>query len=206
MVPGYGYEPSPEYLENSLVPPLDYNGNVEVDVGGFLGPSQGCGDYSVYSGSCSDNSVVSLSEVSNGPVFANSSEYQSGGDSAAVSVSGSNSPGSDSTGQQLVWVKPPHEGDDKPAEGDLADVRKRLEKRKRRNGVKASPVDSSNVNKRTRNTLAARRYRQRRQQEVDVLDNKVKELEDELAKAKLEAQWWQMESKRWKEIADGKSE
>jgi hypothetical protein len=80
-------------------------------------------------------------------------------------------------------------------------VRKRLEKRKRRNAPKTSPVEVASVTKRTRNTLAARRYRQRRQEEVEILDTKVRELEQEVAKAKLEAQWWQMEAQRWKEMA-----
>ena len=36
---------------------------------------------------------------------------------------------------------------------------------------------------------------------MEILDTKVRELELELAKAKLEAKWWQMESQRWKEMA-----
>lgn len=118
-------------------------------------------------------------------------------------ASGSLTPELDSNSQsQLVWVD--HSRDamaGKTAVDEVGSVRKRLEKRKRRNAPKSSPVEVSTVTKRTRNTLAARRYRQRRQEEVEILDTKVRELELELAKAKLEAKWWQMESQRWKEMA-----
>ncbi|KAK9235604.1 hypothetical protein V1525DRAFT_409569 [Lipomyces kononenkoae] len=82
-------------------------------------------------------------------------------------------------------------------------VRKRIEKRKRRNGVNILPeLSSESATKRSTNTLAARRYRQKRQEEVDVLDNRVKELEKELAMAKLETKWWQMEAQRWQKLAE----
>ncbi|RLV85508.1 hypothetical protein JA9_001509 [Meyerozyma sp. JA9] len=122
-------------------------------------------------------------------------------------VSGSLTPESDSSSQRnssqsLVWVDHSHDAMAAKTAGDEVDsVRKRLEKRKRRNAPKTSPVEVASVTKRTRNTLAARRYRQRRQEEVEILDTKVRELEQEVAKAKLEAQWWQMEAQRWKEMA-----
>lgn len=146
-----------------------------------------------------------------GPKLSNDASFGSfGGSLSSISeinsagvASGSLTPELDSNSQsQLVWVD--HSRDAmaaKTAVDEVGSVRKRLEKRKRRNAPKTSPVEVSTVTKRTRNTLAARRYRQRRQEEVEILDTKVRELEAELAKAKLEAKWWQMESQRWKEMA-----
>lgn len=56
--------------------------------------------------------------------------------------------------------------------------------------------------KRMRNTMAARRYRERQRRDVEVLDSRIKQLEDELNKSKLEVMWWKMESKRWEEKAE----
>lgn len=72
---------------------------------------------------------------------------------------------------------------------------------KRRRGLKKLTLDEENSTKRARNTLAARNYRQRRLEEVEVLSKKVKELE-ELSRSKLEATWWQMEARRWREYAE----
>lgn len=87
---------------------------------------------------------------------------------------------------------------------DIDDVRKRLEKRKRRNPSKSLLPEDVSGTKRVRNTLAARRYRQRRQKEVEILDEKLQELQRELSSAKLETKWWQMEAQRWKELAEKK--
>lgn len=84
---------------------------------------------------------------------------------------------------------------------DVKDVRRRLEKRKRRGSAK-SHIREDCKTKRVRNTMAARRYRQRRQEEVEILDKKVEELEDELSKTKLDTKWWQMEAQRWRELAE----
>ncbi|KAF3985229.1 hypothetical protein FT663_05382 [Candidozyma haemuli var. vulneris] len=84
---------------------------------------------------------------------------------------------------------------------DIDKVRKRLSKRKHRPlEVKAEAVPMSD--KRTRNTLAARRYRERQRKDVEVLDSRIKQIEEELNNAKLEIMWWKMESKRWKEEAE----
>jgi hypothetical protein len=73
---------------------------------------------------------------------------------------------------------------------------------------KTKPVESFDhepVNeramKRMKNTLAARRYRQRRLEEVELLDKRVKELQEELSTARVEAKWWKMEARRWQEQA-----
>lgn len=100
---------------------------------------------------------------------------------------------------------------------DLEDVRKRIAKRKRRQKSAGSgsvhdsisPSDEAASDlvrnaKRIKNTLAARRYRRKRQEEIEVLDKRVKELEKELDKAKLEARWWKMEASRWRQLAEGR--
>ena len=150
-------------------------------------------------------SLVGPKGLSNDTSFNSSGSF--GGSLSSINsagvASGSLTPELDSNSQsQLVWVDHSHDAlAAKTALDEVGSVRKRLEKRKRRNAPKSSPVEVSSVTKRTRNTLAARRYRQRRQEEVEILDTKVRELELELAKAKLEAKGWQMESQRWKEMA-----
>ncbi|CUM63888.1 uncharacterized protein PRCAT00001476001 [Priceomyces carsonii] len=87
----------------------------------------------------------------------------------------------------------------------ITDVRRRLEKRKRRDYVKYS-VHGTKVEqidrKRVKNTLAARRYRERRQKEVEILDERVRELEKELSSSLFEARWWKMEAQRWRELCE----
>ncbi|KNE01780.2 hypothetical protein QG37_01119 [Candidozyma auris] len=53
-----------------------------------------------------------------------------------------------------------------------------------------------------RNTLAARRYRERQRKDVEILDNRIKQIEEELNSARLEIMWWKMESQRWREEAE----
>lgn len=84
---------------------------------------------------------------------------------------------------------------------DIDKVRKRLSKRKHR-PLELKPDQAPKSDKRMRNTLAARRYRERQRKDVEVLDSRIKQMEEELNKAKLEAMWWKMESKRWKEEVD----
>lgn len=55
--------------------------------------------------------------------------------------------------------------------------------------------------KRRKNTLAARKYRQKNLEEKQLLAQKVTELEKQLDVARLEAKWWQMEADRWKQTA-----
>lgn len=89
---------------------------------------------------------------------------------------------------------------------DVHQVRKRIVRRKKRKAASIVPNEENNnendeKDKRKRNTLAARKYRQRRIQEIEVLDNRVKELEQKLNTANLETKWWKMEAERWKELA-----
>lgn len=84
----------------------------------------------------------------------------------------------------------------------VEDVRKRLQKRRRRKGTKNMAPQSEESSKRLKNTIAARRYRERRQKEVEILDGKVEELESKLLEARLEAKWWKMEAQRWREFAE----
>ncbi|CAH6723892.1 hypothetical protein CLIB1444_22S00584 [[Candida] jaroonii] len=73
---------------------------------------------------------------------------------------------------------------------EVEKVRKRLVKRKTRPAKQQTALDQDT--KRQRNTLAARRYRERQQKDFEVLDNRIKQLEKELADSKLETLWWKM--------------
>lgn len=86
--------------------------------------------------------------------------------------------------------------------GEVDQIRRRIEKRKKRQYYQSRSLNTlSQHDKRARNTLAARKYRERRQKELDVLDQRVKALENELESARLEAKWWKMEASRWQECA-----
>lgn len=87
-------------------------------------------------------------------------------------------------------------------DSQLNSVRKRLEKRKFRPIEQALEVHKSD--KKLRNTMAARRYRQRQRQDIELLDARIKQLELELVSAKLETRWWQMEAGRWESQAKNK--
>lgn len=89
----------------------------------------------------------------------------------------------------------------------VREVRKRMDKRKRRArpDIVTPPSEEGHDAKRSKNTMAARKYRQKRQQEVEVLDKRVKELEEQLTMAKVETKWWQMEAERWKSLAQDKN-
>lgn len=114
-----------------------------------------------------------------------------------------------STPPQLRWVDESKDyfAKSKPeprmpvSNDDIDKVRKRLSKRKHR-PLELKPDQVPKSDKRMRNTLAARRYRERQRKDVEVLDSRIKQMEEELNKAKLEAMWWKMESKRWKEEVD----
>lgn len=119
--------------------------------------------------------------------------------------------------KKLIWIDQSHDlssfsGQDSRSNGtsstleDVNSVRKRLEKRKRRSSTKHLLSEDLCETKRVRNTVAARRYRQRRQKEVEILDKKVKELEHELSATKMETKWWQMEARRWQELAEKRKE
>lgn len=73
---------------------------------------------------------------------------------------------------------------------DVEKVRKRLVKRKTRPAKQQTALDQDT--KRQRNTLAARRYRERQQKDFEILDNRIKQLEKELADSKMETLWWKM--------------
>lgn len=95
-----------------------------------------------------------------------------------------------------------HPNDPSSSLEDVTGVRRRLEKRKRRNSTKHLQSEDMCETKRVKNTIAARRYREKRQKEVEILDKKVKELEHEVSTAKMETKWWQMEVRRWQELAE----
>lgn len=119
--------------------------------------------------------------------------------------------------RKLIWIDQSHElssysgrvncsnGRSSTLE-DVDGVRKRLEKRKRRSSPKNLLSEDLHETKRLKNTIAARRYRERRQKEVEILDKKVKELEHELSTTKMETKWWQMEARRWQELAEKREE
>ncbi|CCE78567.1 Piso0_001194 [Millerozyma farinosa CBS 7064] len=91
--------------------------------------------------------------------------------------------------------------------GEVDEIRRRIEKRKKRHYYQSRNLNTLNQHdKRARNTLAARKYRERRQKELDVLDKRVKALENELESAKLEAKWWKMEASRWQAYAKNSEE
>lgn len=83
--------------------------------------------------------------------------------------------------------------------GEVELIRSRLKKRQVRPREQEDVVESDT--KRGRNTLAARRYRERQRKDVEVLDARIRQIEEELNKARLEAMWWKAESSRWKEEA-----
>ncbi|KAK9454034.1 hypothetical protein V1511DRAFT_530754 [Dipodascopsis uninucleata] len=93
---------------------------------------------------------------------------------------------------------------------DLELVRKRIEKRKRRSYPNQTQDKScltldqvdQQAAKRMKNTLAARKYRQKREEEIEILDRRVKELEEKLSLSKVEVQWWKMEAERWQRLAE----
>lgn len=119
--------------------------------------------------------------------------------------------------RKLIWIDQSHDlssfsgranrsnGPNSKLE-DVDGVRKRLEKRKRRSSPTNLLSEDSCETKRSRNTVAARRYRERRQKEVEILDKKVKELEHELSTTRMETKWWQMEARRWQELAEKREE
>lgn len=113
--------------------------------------------------------------------------------------------------KELIWIDQSNEvlsgqlhrsNDSSSCLEDIEGVRKRVEKRKRRSSTKNLRLEGTCETKRVRNTIAARRYRERRQKEVEILDKKVKELEQDLNTAKMETKWWQMEAQRWQELAE----
>lgn len=119
--------------------------------------------------------------------------------------------------KKLIWIDQSHDLSSYSGLGtrsngpsstleDVDGVRMRLEKRKRRISTKNLLSEDLCETKRVRNTIAARRYRQRRQKEVEILDKKVKELEHELSTTKMETKWWQMEAQRWQKLAEKREE
>lgn len=112
--------------------------------------------------------------------------------------------------KKLIWIDESHDlsRQNKLSNGpsstleDVDGVRRRIEKRKRRSSTKNLLSEDLCETKRVRNTIAARRYRQRRQKEVEILDKKVKDLEQELSTTRMETKWWQMEARRWQELAE----
>lgn len=77
------------------------------------------------------------------------------------------------------------------------DVRRSIEKRRKTKVYKNLQSDVSNSN-----ALAARKYREKRKKEVDVLLDRIQELEESLSTANLETKWWKMEAQRWKDAAE----
>lgn len=77
-------------------------------------------------------------------------------------------------------------------------VRSRLKRRKNR-PVEANLEGFEVDSKRTRNTLAARRYRERQRKDVEVLDARIRQVEQELRNAKQELKRWKTEALKWKE-------
>lgn len=89
---------------------------------------------------------------------------------------------------------------------DVEDVRKRLKKRTRREFISNTDQINENKSKRLKNTLAARRYRERQRKEVEILDSGIKKLELELSNTKMELMWWKMEAEKWRELAQRSDE
>lgn len=88
--------------------------------------------------------------------------------------------------------------------GDVENVRTRIKRRNNRpNKVESK---SNNDTRRMRNTMAARRYRERQRSDLEVLDARIRQVEEELRSAKLEIKWWKMESTKWKEEAQRQQE
>lgn len=101
----------------------------------------------------------------------------------------------------FVETKPVDTSAKRVSPDDIDIVRKRLKKRRSR-PHELSDVAVLAADKRARNTLAARRYRERQRKDIDILDARVKQLEEELNSAKLEIMRWKMESERWKDEAE----
>lgn len=84
-------------------------------------------------------------------------------------------------------------------------VLKRINKRRKRkpatNGNISVDTDDPVAKKRAINTLAARKYRKQRQQEVEKLEERIRQLENERSNLDIEVKWWKMEAQRWKELA-----
>lgn len=100
---------------------------------------------------------------------------------------------------------------DKSMFNDVEEVRKRMFKRKRRNIVSTQLISGDNNNetvskgeKIRKNTLAARRYRQRQAQEIETFDKRMKELEAKFALATEETKRWKLEAEYWKNIAENR--
>lgn len=88
--------------------------------------------------------------------------------------------------------------------GDVEKVRTRIKRRNNR-PIKTESK-SNNDSRRMRNTMAARRYRERQRKDVEVLDARIRQVEEELRSAKLEMMWWKLESAKWKEEAQRKTD
>ncbi|EGV62635.1 hypothetical protein CANTEDRAFT_115182 [Yamadazyma tenuis ATCC 10573] len=77
--------------------------------------------------------------------------------------------------------------------------------RKRKRGPVDDVSESSEADvKRVKNTMAARRYRERQRKDVEILDARIKQLEEELATSRLEVVWWKMEAEKWRSQAEKK--
>lgn len=164
-------------------------------------------------------STEGYSEVS--PSTCSSSDKFSEDYQGQVLVKGEESQGSiqapaqsPSSSKPIVWAENltlNSSGDscsDKSMFNDVEEVRKRMFKRKRRNIVSTQLMsDNEKVTKGEKirkNTLAARRYRQRQAQEIETFDKRMKELEDKFALATEETKKWKLEAEYWKNIAENR--
>lgn len=163
------------------------------DVAGDVGA--GFGDFAV-------DGVAGFDEFAvNAVKFESADEFEARSSDGGCS-SGSEAPTAtfkfvDESEQFLKKRKPETEN------SDVEQVRSRLKRRSNR-PAKAGSANGED-SRRMRNTMAARRYRERQRKDVEVLDARIRQMEEELRNAKVEIMWWKMESTRWKEEAQRKS-
>lgn len=155
------------------------------------------------------SSIDKFSEDCQGQVLVKSEESQ---DSIQDSIQAPTQ--SPSSSKPIVWTENLTlncSGDscsDKSMFNDVEEVRKRMFKRKRRNIVSTQLMsDNEKVTKGEKirkNTLAARRYRQRQAQEIETFDKRMKELEEKFALVSEETKKWKLEAEYWKNIAENR--
>lgn len=198
---------SPSFITSVLSygsPPLNNGDDLQFTSSDITAPElPPAFDFSVVENELIDNTFVSDTS-SSGPASSSSSSSCTPDDDQSRSC-GSTSPPAQKT---LRWVEPnsatcsgrsTHSSSLAARDDALSarDVRRSIEKRRKTKVYKNLQSDVSNSN-----ALAARKYREKRKKEVDVLLDRIQELEESLSTANLESKWWKMEAQRWKDAAE----
>lgn len=207
------YLPWPDLTER-----VDYDLNFEADKSGLSGDAlleslvvEGDFDGSDASGSCETSEMSEVERFGFEEYVNRAAKLEAGNEygrigNACDSESCSSVPESTPSVFKFVDESEQFAKKRKPetACGDVEEVRLRIKRRNNR-PTKTESKTAEN-SRRMRNTMAARRYRERQRKDVEVLDERIKQVEEELRNAKLEILWWKMESNKWKEEAQRKQD